>query len=572
MQEQKYEPSEETLKRVREELGISSSSSSSFSDGEQEKRSKFQKKYQNATSKPPEKMPSFAAGAQILVFVTDFQLSKQKPNSNWRRVRGIIYGDKEDLTKKEVLIPHFTPGENKKKIQQCMEGALCKAMGVASIPKRDPWARPIGTPIEFSCFDESIRRGTLYWVTGAGFELAPKKSFNSASEEDPSLETKTGDIIPELVAADFNHYKDISPQEILDLLSNENLFPKPCHLLPYGGKAIPYPEVEVYPDEISWKKESNFHTPVPFSYTNEVLFSHIQIKPSVCVHLCNKFKRLFLEGSEWPEGEQLPESGPIKCTMIIPENRNWLFRETLNVNETVSKPVIATPKDCDLKGFIPLTVADPRVEEQATIYTFIWESGVMEISGVQFAETWIKFGTQIIRGLDAVLEIVVNKRESRYDEKEQSFTLKGTSVSIPLVNYHETFRWCGAKISYDQAYQMAHKSVLGKQWEQAQNKKLKPWNGHAPPNAGMSQASLKLVTNDKSVKIVCLAEVTGDMNQLFKRDEWDFYAVPPNDLFSEPEPGEYLELLGFYKMKDPSEFLASYGDKCAVFAIRKDVN
>jgi hypothetical protein len=168
------------------------------------------------------------------------------------------------------------------------------------------------------------------------------------------------------------------------------------------------------------------------------------------------------------------------------------------------------------------------------------------------------------------MEIVIDKRESLYDEDAKKFSLKGSSCSFPLVNLHETFRWCGCRVTYDQAYQMAHRSVLGKQWEQ-KVKRLQPWNGHAPQNAPMSTASLKLATNDKSVKIVCLAEVTGDMNQMFNREEWDFYAVPPSDLFSEP-PGEYLELLGFYKQTDPSEFLASYGDKCAIFAIRKDVN
>jgi hypothetical protein len=270
--------------------------------------------------------------------------------------------------------------------------------------------------------------------------------------------------------------------------------------------------------------------------------------------------------------EPLPEDGPIMCTTVIPTGRDWLFRQTLQGSELINKPVLASPKDSPSKGTLPVIVSDVRVEEDATIFVSIWENGVMEMSGVQFAETWIKFGAQIVRGLDAVMEVVVDKRESLYDSEEQRFTLKGSSVSIPLVNYHETFRWCGAKISYDTAYQMAHKSVMGKQWEQKPNKKLTPWPGHAPPNAGMSQASLKLTTNDKSVKIVCLAEITGDMNQLFHKDEWDFYAVPQNDTISEPDPGEYLEILGFYKMTDPSEFLASYGEKCAIFAIRKDVN
>ena len=519
----------------------------------QNKKQRFQKFLAGAGDTA--KVPQQGVGAQGVGLVMGFY--KSKNNARWTKVRVCILFDHGDNKKNYVDIPHLP------KPEKSYEAVIAKYLKLASPPPRAPWKVQCGKVIELVSFnDKGIKEGELVWCSGLRWEIDaffPYSAAGGGGGEDrgESNGPSEGDAIPQIYCENLNPFTDDEKlAELGKLLGNMKI--GPVNELAYGGNPLPYPHDTPRAETTLTVGKNDVHNAmIPFDIPNEILFSNAQQSPWTVVHLSNKMYRVM--STSLPDivditvSDEATPPGPALCISKIPDRDN-LVRDTLGEGkQTVKKAVLASAKGSAQNGDYSMTIADVDSDQEGTVLGIFWDNEIKKL-GVQGCQAWEEYGTQIVRGLDALVSVKVDKSGCFTDEGRNKYYLKADRLTFIQVNLTETFRWIGVRVGLEVAEQVCLRGVYGKQW-QTKSKKLSPrWKDVIlAPNEVTLSSRLAADPTDTSIKVVCLAEATGEIATIVPPENWMYYLVPPGSYLSEPDPGNYLEELGFYKINAMSE-------------------
>lgn len=529
-----------------------------------------------------ENLPKQASGAQIFGLVLD--IFKTPKSTKWLKVRVLV------LEEHSTTGEHNTTTTEKRNYIDIPHGlkATGLEMILAKLTKRtaetrSSWRVPLLQAIDMTSFnDKGIKIGELVWCSGVRYEVSA--FVPRTDDKAPKNETATeGDAIPDITCEYLNPIKDDSKLALLGkLLANVKI--GPVSELAYGAEPIQYTnDTPRWNDLIDFRGRILRGAMIPFDITNEVLFSHSCISPSTVIHICNKLYRTLHESLPGIKGEETLPIGPTPCVSKIPD-RDCLVREVKD--DTRKRPVLASAKGSDQNGKYSITVADLGKDVEGSVLGIFWESEIKKL-GVQGLPAWEEYGNQIVRGLDAIVAVKIDKADCFVDdnymeeENRRKYYLGAERLTFVQIDFKETFRWIGVRVGLEIAEQICLRGLYGKQW-QLKPKRLAPrWKEVATTPTEVTPSS-KLTANpgDQSVKVVCLAEATGEIAALTPPENWFYYMIPPGFSLNEPDPGQYLEELGYYKINDmttESEREAEIDkiiqgpniDKWTVFAIRR---
>lgn len=515
-------------------------------------------------------------GGQIFGLVLD--IFKSKGESSWEKLNVLVLGEGENMEQKDFIeIPHSL---TKKSLD----------MALATLLKRTAETRPIWKvarlqTIEMTTFnDRGCRVGEFALCSGVRYELGafvPRTDKNAEFAD--AGEPDEGDAFPEITCEYVNPIKDAVKMALLGKLLSEVKI-GPVRELTYGADPIPYPDdIPRWPESVDFRGRTVRNAMIPFEISNEVLFNHMQCYPTTIVHIANKRYRTMHDELPKIEGEtEQPGTGPTPCISKIPD-RDCLVREVKT--DTKKKAVLASAKGSKQNGNYSITIADLSSDIEGTILGIFWDNEIRKL-GVQGLQAWEEYGNQLVRGLDAIVGVSVDKGNCYIDdnfmgENRVKFFLGTKRLTFLQVDYKQMFRWIGVRVPIEIAEQVCLKGLYGKQW-QTKPKKLAPRWKDASPTPGEVTLGSRLAVNpgDESVKAICLAEVTGEIESLTPPQNWIYYMVPPGFCLNEPDEGQYLEELGFYKINDMSDgaqrdseieklMQGPNMDKWTVFAIRR---
>lgn len=539
------------------------------------KRQKFRQFFDDADDS--KKLPQQAPGAQVLGFVAD--VFKGKKGGKWTKALVIIVDEyqamdssKSGTEKKDYIdIPH---GPNK----NGFEVMMAKELKVTAVT-RPPWRINLFQSVAMTSFnDKGIVVGEFVWCSGVRYEISGFAPYGSGDKRNGDRGGPIdGDAIPEISCEYLNPIRDAAKMaEVKKLLGKVKI--GPVSELAYGNNIAPYPEdIQRLYDPLLCRNQEIRNAMNPFAVPNEMILAHTQMSPFTVVHLSNKMYRTM--NSDLPKIEEEEVPGATPCLSKIPGRDNLVRDITNEAKETMKKPVLASAKGSDKNGHYSLTIADVTSERKGAIVGIFWDGEIKKF-GVQSYQAWEEYGTQIMRGADALVGVKIDKHECFMDEENNKYYLTADRLTFIQIDYKETFRWIGVGVEFEHAEQVCLRGLYGKQWL-TKPKKLSPrWKDITlGANEVALSSKLNADAGDQSVKALCLAEATGEMATLVPPENWLYYLVPPGNMLSEPDPGCYLEELGFYKINQltgaekASEIekvlLSSNIDKWTVFAIRR---
>jgi hypothetical protein len=447
----------------------------------------------------------------------------------WARITGIVLGVNGKPNSESFHVP-YSP-----KIPAVEKALLTQYPPDQEMADRGPFELKKNTCITIVNFDNQtipFPTNCLVVVSGLTYEVnfarAQKEDKyadpNGAKEGDCYLEFKcTGISFPPFKAR-YTDKLEMFASIPLDRVERLK-----------GGNRQPYVDpvrVSVQIPGTVQKPEPTYKSNLvlPWYLSKEFLFDKIDEKPIVFAHLYNPahYDVYMFNSQNVPFPAKYSDTSSLTYFCSVPITDPQFLKQPNPKDPVQDKLCVSGPDDDTNQGQFRLysvNLKRPQIDlfgnirDQYNKTDGDYSGGIIGELGVCTLAIWSRVGAQIIRGMDAILSLVVEPMKSRCTSTDGSFYLKGWAFNIVEVNYQSTFMWAGLQVDFRMASDILRTNKQPKEESIVQKRYFQD------PNA---------------VKCICLNEFKGDLG-CFETGGWDFYCVPPSD-----ELPDYVDDIGLY--------------------------
>jgi hypothetical protein len=359
---------------------------------------------------------------------------------------------------------------------------------------------------------KKLTPGVEVFVSGLNFSVSHYLTNKSSSGYDDEDKATNGDASIEWVAGSITPVKQLSIDEIGQILSLTKI--GRVEELP-GGVKIPYPPGLEHVDVKYTKNKKDVIANgimVHWGLSNELLLSRARAYPTVFFHLDNSYHYL-IHHDDTPQ----PNPGPVLVLSAICDSSDLVWKN----KDGVEVFGFAGPKE-NFDG-LRLMIADFKLPP-ADFFGRIQMNDINSYFGLYDSNIWKRCAQQLLRGLDCFIQLKADRQKSQCVETSDAYLLRGF-MNFVCVNYSKTFKWSGLRVPMKLAVEIL-----------ARNTYEEKYNGQQDINTldvgfQPSPVSVELISDptNQSIRCLCLNEFKGDVTKILNDDNWDFYVVPPSD-------------------------------------------